>query len=182
MKNNLLLVCALLLVGLVYGQADVVITGTKKIDKKATPQQVLDSLNKRFPDASAIEVFQAPASGITKGGWTVTEYDNLPEGDEVDYYTISFKRSNAQYYGLYSRDGTLIQSKMEVKMDSIPEPIRNSLLNLSQQYPGYKIVSKNYYKKTNYSKSQEHYEITASNGKETKKVYYSADGTFVKMQ
>ena len=166
--------------GVVYSQ-DVVITGSKKINKKSTPQQVIDSLKKRFPDATAIQYYQAPASGVTKGGWAVTEEDNLPPGEELDYYTISFKRSNAQYYGLYDKDGTLIQSKMEQKLDDLPEPIRNSLKNLSQSYPGYKVTSKNYYKKTNYSKSKEYYEVTASNGKETKKVYYAADGTILKM-
>ena len=45
MKNNLLLVFATLIAGFVYGQThDVVITGSKKINKKATPQQIIDSL------------------------------------------------------------------------------------------------------------------------------------------
>ena len=183
MKNNLLLVFATLIAGFVYGQThDVVITGSKKINKKATPQQIIDSLKTRFPDATAIQYYQAPASGVTKGGWAVTEEDNLPEDGSLDYYTISFKRSNSQYYGLYSKDGTLLQSKMEQKLDDLPEPIRNSLMNLSQSYPGYKVKSKNYFKKTNYSKSKEYYEVTASNGKETKKLYYAADGTILKVK
>ena len=84
MKNNLLLVFATLIAGFVYGQThDVVITGSKKINKKATPQQIIDSLKTRFPDATAIQYYQAPASGVTKGGWAVTEEDNLPEDEEL---------------------------------------------------------------------------------------------------
>lgn len=182
MKNSLLLTITMLLVGLAHAQNDIVITGTKKVNKKSTPQQVVDSVNKRFPDATAVQYFQAPASGVTKGGWTVTEEDNLPEGESVDYYTVSFKRGSMQYYGLYAQDGTLIQSKTEEKLDKLPEPIRNSLKNLSESHPGYKVTSKNYFKKTNYSKSKEYYEVTATNGKETKKLYYSADGTILKVK
>ena len=80
MKNNLLLVFSTFIAGLVYSQQhDVVITGSKKINKKATPQQIVDSLKTRFPDATAIQYYQAPASGVSKGGWAVTEEDNLPE-------------------------------------------------------------------------------------------------------
>jgi hypothetical protein len=180
MKKHLVLIITLVLPFMINAQDDeLVITGTKKINKKLTPQQVIDSLNKHFPNAKSVQYYQAPAE-VTNKGWNITEEDNLDPDAEVDYYTISFKQEGLKYYGLYNKDGTLLKSKVEQSVDQLPEPIRASLKNLSAQYPGYKVTSKTYFKNQNYSKSKEYYEVVASNGKEVKRLVYAPDGTILK--
>ena len=180
MKKQLIFIVTLLLPFLIYGQDDEkVITGTKKISKKLTPQQVVDSLKKRFPNAKSVQYFQTTPEMANKG-WNITEEDNLDPSAEVDYYTISFKQDGLKYYGLYNKDGELLKSKVEENVDKLPDPIRASLKDLSGKYPGYKVTSKTYYKNQNYSKTKEYYEVVASNGKEVKKLVYAPDGTIIK--
>ena len=179
MKAYLTLAIALLTISMLQAQ-DIVITGTKKITKKATPQQVVDSLNKRFPNAKSVQYFEASPT-VVANGWTVAEDDNLGSGD-VDYYTISFKQDSLQYYGLYASDGTLVESKIAQKLNQLPPPVRDALNNLHQTHPGYTIVSQNYYKELNHKKSKEFYEVTAKKDNVTKKVYFAPDGSVIKVK
>ncbi|MHA4844930.1 hypothetical protein ACX0G7_12235 [Flavitalea antarctica] len=181
MKKCILIMVALLPALMLFSQNDIVITGSKKITKELTPKQVIDSLNKKFPDAKSVEYFQAPASGV-QNGWTITEEDNTTSSDEVDYYTISFKRDGLKYYGLYKKDGTLLQSKVEESVKTLPEPIQASIKTVSQDHPGYTIKKQTFYRNQNYAKTKEYYEIVAEKGKTVKRLYYQADGTLVKVK
>ena len=159
---------------------DVTIKGTKPINKDLTPQQVVDSLNKRFPNAQAVQYFQATPEMAAKG-WAISMEDNMGEAT-ADYYTISFKQEGLQYYGLYDAKGTLLECKIQQKEAQLPEAVIASLKAIKKDYPGYKVVSKSYYKQQDYSKTKEYYQVTASDGKETKVFYYSADGTLQKIK
>jgi hypothetical protein len=181
MKKYILLLIAMVPGLLLFSQNEKMITGSKKITKELTPKQVIDSLNKRFPDAKAVEYFQMPASGV-QNGWAITEDDNTTEGDEVDFYTISFKREGLKYYGLYKKDGTLLQSKVEESVASLPEPIMTHIKEVSKDHPGYTVTSKTYYRNQNYAKVKEYYEVVAVKGQTTKRLYYQADGTLVKVK
>src|ERR1700743_651965 len=70
MKKCLLLIAAVIAVVSLYAQDDIVIHASNKIDRKATPQQVIDSLKKRFPNAKAVQYYKTKAAGI-KAGWTI---------------------------------------------------------------------------------------------------------------
>lgn len=157
------------------------VSGTKKISKKLTPKQVIDSLHARFPNARAVTYYKMPADAVAKG-WSVTIEDELDADAEVDYYTIKFKRNDFQYYGLYKPDGTLVMSKYQETVTHIPDTIKSSLEKLGEKYPGYRIAMKTYYKSTNFSKSKEYYEFIAYNGKKIKKVYYDADGFLIRVK
>jgi hypothetical protein len=162
-------------------QQDLVIKCTKKVDKKYTPQQVIDSINKKFPNAKAVTYYETTPATIERG-WTVTTEDNLEASSDVDYYTVSFKQEGLQYYGLYDRNGQLLECKIQQKLDELPEPVVASLKAIAKDYPGYKVVEKNYFKQQNYSKNKEYYEVTAKNGDKVKKLYYKEDGTLIKMK
>jgi hypothetical protein len=162
-------------------QDEITITGTNRINKKLTPQQVIDSLEARFPDAKSVVYYKIPADAAKKG-WTITVDDNIDEEASIEYYTIKFKRHDFQYYGLYKPDGTLVMSKYKETITHIPESIKESLQQLSKQYPGYKVKSKTYYRNTSYSNSKEYFEFMASNGKNKKKVIYDGDGVLVKVK
>ena len=183
MKKYSLLAVVILICSLSFAQDDAVIikgTNTSKITKDMTPQQVIDELNKRFPDAKSIEYFKVPQDAVKKG-WNITEEDNL-DGATVDYYTISFKRENLKYYALFNPDGTMVKSRLEENSVTLPEPIKNSLKDLKTQYPTYKLESKTFYRNTDYSKQKEYYEIVAKDGKKQKRIFYNADGTIIKIK
>jgi hypothetical protein len=176
------LLIALLIVAVSFSASaqDLTIKGTKPISKELTPQQVVDSLQKHFPNAKSVKYYEGTPE-LTQRGWNVTTEDNLGE-QSFDYYTISFKQEGLQYYGLYDHNGILLESKIEQKETQLPEAVIASLKAIAKDYPGYKVVSKNYYKQTDYSKTKEYYQVTAKNGDKTKVFYYSPDGTLQKVK
>ena len=180
MKKYLIALTVVLASYVLNAQEDRVIKGTKPISKELTPQQVVDSLNKKFPNAQAVQYYQVPPGGADNG-WAVTDEDKMMGGD-AEYYTISFKNEKMKYYALFERDGTLVESKMEETSTELPEAVKTSLMALSKQYPGYKLVSKTYYKTQNVKKSKEYYEVVAMKGSAKKTIYYSPDGTIVKVK
>jgi len=182
MKKYLVLAIMAFVFSKLFSQDNaVVITGTGKISKNMAPHEIVDTLKKIFPDAKAVKYYKLPAEAA-KNGWTISQDDNLGPGDVVDYYTISFKRADMRYYGLFTADGTLVKEKMEQKVDKLPEPIKASIKTLSQDHPDYKIVSKTFYKNVDNNTNEEYYEILAKNGKDDKKLYYKPDGTLIKIK
>src|SRR6516225_6101580 len=137
------------------------IQGSRMISKDSTPQQVIDTLKKRFPNADAVQYFQT--SPAVANGWVVTTGDNIEAGAEVDYYTIKFKRNDFQYYGLFKADGTLVKSEFQQVNVDLPEVVKTSLKKLAadKNYKGYIIISKDYWKVENYEKHKDFYVIRA---------------------
>lgn len=182
MKKYLFLLTAFALFSSASAQDDeIVIHGTSKINKNLAPKVVVDSLNKTFPNAKAVQYYKTPKDAA-KNGWTVTEDNELGADDDIEYYTISFTRDNLKYYGLYKANGELVSSRMRQDVNKLPDPIRSSLKALDAQYPGYKVLSKTYYKNTNHSQKKEYYEVIAEKGKDKKRLFYRADGTLIKVK
>jgi hypothetical protein len=181
MKKYLL--SMIIVLGGIYAKAqgDIVITGSKPLSKKLTPQQVIDSIGKRFPDAKSIKYYSSKEDVANKG-WNVTEEDNLHSNADVEYYTVSFKQEGMNFYGLYNQDGELLQTKIEHSVDDLPDTIKSSLKELGQKYPGYKVISKTYYLKENEASKKEYYEVVAQKGDTKKRLYYSTDGTLTKVK
>jgi hypothetical protein len=162
MKSYLLIATALVLSTTVHAQEpdELVIRGSKPTSMEATPKQIIDSLNKRFPNAQAIDYYQTPATAA-KNGWTVSQDDDLDIGSEIDYYTLSFKRSDFQYYALYKADGTLVSSKYEETEASLPDAVTTAIKTLgANDYKDYKLYSKKYFKTVHHGKLKDYYEIT----------------------
>jgi len=176
----LLLFCSPIILQAQQGE-DLTIKGSKMTTKELTPKQVIDSLNKRFPDAKSIQYYKLPADAV-ENGWEVTAEDNLNSNADVDYYTIAFKREDVKYYGLYTKDGELLKSKVEQKVSEMPEKIAYSIKHLSETHPGYTITSQTYYKNTDRDKSKEYYEIVAKKEGTTKRLIYDMNGMLVKIK
>jgi hypothetical protein len=184
MKKYLFIIAFVVASPVLFSQApgeSVIIKGTKKISEKMTPQQVIDSLHEHFPDAKAVKYYKMHAD-IANRGWAISREDNLDAGDEIDYYTLTFTSDNLEYYGLYDKEGKLLVSKVVETMANLPEPIASSLTTLGQLYPGYKVISKTYFKHHNYSRSEEYYEVVAKKGNKKKTLYYLPDGTLTKVK
>ena len=143
-----------------FGQtAGVTIKASKAITKEATPQQVIDTLKKRFPNAEAVQYYQTSAAAAN--GWAVSKEDQMG-GDAAEYYTIKFKRNDFQYYALFEPDGTLVKSQFQQIDVELPEAVKASLLKLkADKYPDYQLLTKDYFKYENYDMHKEYYEITA---------------------
>jgi hypothetical protein len=161
MRKHLLLPALMCLFTAAFSQEppDVVITASKQTTKELTPQQVIDSLKKRFPNAKSVQYFQTPQSSL-KAGWTIDEEDNLDLGDDLDTYTISFKRSDFQYYALFDAHGNLLMMKYEEYDTKLPQAVRDTIAKmLGASHVNYKLVSKTHYKKENKQKKKEFYEV-----------------------
>lgn len=180
MKKYLITLAVLAISLALFAQQERVIKGIRPISRELTPQQVIDSLKARFPNATAVQYYQVPAGGVDNR-WAITDEDKMT-GQDADFYTISFKKENLKYYALYDRDGTLLKSKFEETSADLPEAVKTSLQGLSQQYPGYELVSKTYYRTQNLKKSKEYYEVVAKKGNARKTIFYSPDGTIVKVK
>ena len=159
----------------------IIIKASNKISKSMTPQQVIDSLNAHFPNAQAVKYYKAPQDVVNRG-WTVSKDDNLGPSDAIDYYTITFKNDNLDYYGLFAADGRLIRSKQENTVEHVPDAVKTSVQGLAAQHPGWKVVSKKYYKNLNSKSMEEYYEIIAQKGDAKKSLYYKPDGTLMEIK
>ena len=163
MKKYLLIATLLLSIAVFAQQQppdEMVIRGSKPTTMEATPKQIIDSLHKRFPNAQAIDYYQTPATAA-KNGWSVSQEDDLEWGNEIEYYTLSFKRSDFQWYALYKADGTLVSSKYEETEASLPDAVTTSIKTLgANDYKDYKLYSKKYFKTVHQGKQKEYYEIT----------------------
>lgn len=176
MKYHLIIAALTMISLLAQAQEEMVMRGTKKINKKLTPQQVIDSLEAKFPDARSVNYYKTGVAAA-KNGWEVTANDDLGGDAEITYYTISFKRENFKYFGLYKADGTLLRSKSEENDVDLPEPVVQSIKTIASQFPGFKVTGKTHFKRYDYTKNTEYFEITAKKGKETKRLLFSPDGT-----
>ncbi|GAO41106.1 hypothetical protein [Flavihumibacter petaseus] len=183
MKKIILLSAALAVTAISFAQdEEVKITGTKKITEDVAPSTVVADLHKRFPDAKSVEYFQVPKGGVTKQGWAVTKDDNFSPDASLDYYTISFKRDDLKYYGLYRADGTLVRSKLQENNTALPDAVKNAITNISKSHPGYTVTEQTYYKNIDHEKNTEYYEIHAEKGSTKKRVYFAPDGTVLKVK
>ena len=114
-------------------EAQRTIKASKPIDQKATPQQVIDTLKKRFPNAKSVQYYET--SGATAKGWTVSTDDHSGYSDDARYYTLKFKRDDFQYYALFEADGTLV-AELPMARKGFPPPNANSALSATAQ-PGW---------------------------------------------
>jgi hypothetical protein len=187
MKKYLLFATTLVSSIALYAQQEpdqMVIKGSKHTDMAHTPQQIIDSLHKRFPDAKSIDYYQTPATAA-KNGWTVSQEDDLDWGNEIEYYTLKFKRSDFQYYALFKANGTLVSSKYEETEAHLPDAVTAAIKQLgATDYKEYKLYSKKYFKTVNEGKTKEYYEITGikiSDNKTKKTITMDATGKVLKV-
>jgi hypothetical protein len=171
MKAYLLIATALVFSSAAYAQQiddEMVIRGSKPTTMEATPKQIIDSLHKRFPNADSIDYYQTPATAA-KNGWTVSQEDELDWGNDIEYYTLSFKRSDFQYYALFKADGTLVSSKYEETEANLPDAVTTAIKTLgATDYKDYQLFSKKYFKTVQQGKHKEYYEITGINKNDNK--------------
>jgi len=187
MKKYLLFATTLVSSIALYAQQEpdqMVIKGSKHTDMAHTPQQIIDSLHKRFPDAKSIDYYETPATAA-KNGWTVSQEDDLDYGNEIEYYTLKFKRSDFVYYALFKADGTLVSSKYEEPDTQLPDSVTTSIKQLAaSDYKDYKLYSKKYFKTIHEGKTKEYYEITGikkSDNKTKKLITMDQSGKVLKV-
>ena len=182
MKKFLLIACLFLTTFYLSAQdSTIIVKASREITKNMTPQQVIDSLHKKFPNAQAVRYYKTPKEGAANG-WQVTEENDM-SGTDLDYYTLSFKNNKIQYYGLYHADGTLVKSKLAEKEATLPEPVKATLLNMAAtDYKGWKLLTSSYHKTIDYSKHNTYYEVTAAKGTERKLLTISPEGKVLKMK
>jgi len=176
------LIVAMSTASFAQGEAQRTIKASKPIDQKATPQQVIDTLKKRFPNAEAVQYYETSAA--TAKGWAVSSDDHSGNNDKAEYYTLKFKREDFQYYALFEANGTLIKSEFQQKNVELPEAVKTSLLKLkAEKYPDYQLLTKDYFKYENYDMHKDYYQIKAvktSDNTKTKIVTVDPSGKIIK--
>lgn len=165
-------------------EADRTIKASKPISAQLTPQQVIDTLKKRFPDAKSVQYYQTSAA--TAKGWTVSQDEYGSYNEQAPYYTLKFKREDFEYYALFSADGTLIKSEFQQKDVELPEAVKASLLQLKKdKYPDYQLLTKDYFKYENYDMHKDYYKVTAvktSDAKQKKIVTVDPTGKIISVK
>ena len=167
-----------------FGQTsgELTIKGSRAVTKDSTPQQVIDTLKKRFPNAEAVQYYETSAAAAN--GWAVSTDDRMPASDVPDYYTIKFKRDDFQYYALFEANGTLVKSEFQQIDVELPEAVKASLLKLkAEKYPDYQLLTKDYFKYEDYDMHKDYYEITAvkiSDNTQKKVVVVDPTGKIIK--
>lgn len=163
----------------------VIIKGSNKISKEMTPKEIIDSLHKRFPNAEAVQYYKTSENTI-KAGWNVEEENTMGAGDELEKYTLSFKRSDFKYYALFDAHGNLLKSTYEEYDTKLPDAVKASIKKLlGDNYKDYTALSKTHYKLVDNQNHKEYYEVTVvnKNDKNNKKMITLApDGTVIKEQ
>jgi hypothetical protein len=187
MKKFLLVASVVAISNLSFGQTagELTIKGSKMVTKDSTPQQVIDTLKKRFPNAEAVQYYQTSAAAAN--GWDVSaENQSHAGGADLEYYTIKFKRHDFQYYALFEPDGTLVKSEFQQKDVELPEAVKASLLKLkADKYPDYQLHTKDYFKLEDYDMHKDYYQITAvktSDNTEKKIVTVDPTGKIIKVK
>ena len=154
------LLVAISAVSFAQEEAQRTIKASKQISEQLTPQQVIDTLKKRFPNAESVQYYQTSAA--TANGWNVSSDDYSSYNQQADYYTLKFKREDFEYYALFAADGTLIKSEYRQKDVELPEAVKASLIQLKKdKYPDYQLRTKDYFKYENYDMHKDYYKITA---------------------
>jgi hypothetical protein len=168
MKKYLLLALTSLISASLYAQpaqTDIVLKGSTSTTIKATPQQIIDSLKRKFPNAKAVQAYKTSPEAL-KNGWLVTKEDNLhSDRGDVERYTLSFKNADFQCYGLFDADGTMLRAKFQQNNATLPKATQAQILKVGADdfYKGYKVVSKTYYKEVNYKTHTNYYEVVVVN-------------------
>jgi hypothetical protein len=185
MKNFVLLIlfmCCVCLANAQDEEKEVVIHASTKIPIEATPKHIIDSLKKRFPNARAVQYYKTNAAAA-KAGWKIEEENDMAFADDLDAYTISFKRNDFQYYALFDADGTLLKSKYQENGAKLPAAVKASLQHLAgDNAKNYTVVSRTYFKRVDHKWQREYYEVTAVNNKDKKDrktITVASDGTII---
>lgn len=152
----------------------------KQISPDETPPAVKEALKKDFPDAiKDIQYFMVPKN-MVNSEWGVAMSESMKSGDK-DYYTVEMKGEGGGFvYGLYNKDGELEVMKMEANDFALPKEIVTHAT--SGEYKGYKIQSQKYkcYKVIDKRTNTEYVQVETKKGDDTKTLYYTPKGEFIR--
>lgn len=182
MKKQFLLIPVIACFMYAMGQEDeLIISGTTKINRQLTPQPVIDSFYKTFPQAIALEYYQV-SSYAARSAWTVDEADSLVSLGDENCYLLIIKRDGLKFYSLFSAGGELVMTKLkEEDVTALPSPVQASLRTIHKDYPGYRIRSQAFYKNQDHARHL-YYEVIAERGNQLQRFFYARNGTLVKSE
>ena len=152
----------------------------KKISPSETPEPIKEALKKDFPDAiKDIHYYMVP-NNMVDSEWGVAMKESAKSGDNA-YYTVEMKGKGGGFvYGLYNQDGELEVMKMEANDFELPKEIVTHAT--TGDYQGYKIQSQKYkcYKVVDKRTNTEYVQVETKKGDDTKTLYYTPQGAFIR--
>jgi hypothetical protein len=126
----------------------------QKIKDADVPKPVMDAFKKQYPGTNA------------------KEWEKEKDGE----YEAEFKMNNKEMSASYKADGTFIESEQEIKLDDLPQAIKNSI---SKSYPDFKIEEAC---RITSADGKTMYEAEIEKGKEEFDVIYDSAGNFIKKE
>lgn len=180
MKNFLLILLLLSASRLMLAQSQDALTMTaKKISNSDTPAAVVAAVEKDFPNYKVTDFYVLPAKDVN-AVWDVNVTDNLQANENIDHYTVQLKGAKGgSYYGLYDKEGNRIMSKLKEINQPLPKAVSSAIV-ADPKYKGYTLQSDMHVKTIDHKKSQEFWEVTVKKGSDSKKLFYTPDGKFIK--
>jgi hypothetical protein len=152
----------------------------KEISPDETPDAIKEALKKDFPNAiKDIQYYMVP-DNMVNSEWGVAMNESVQKGNS-DYYTVEMKGSGGGFvYGLYNKNGELEVMKMEANDFDLPKEIVTHAT--SGSYEGYEIQSQKYkcYKVVDKRTNTEYVQVEVKKDNDTKTLYYTPQGAFIR--
>jgi hypothetical protein len=183
MKNALGLFFLLMSPGTISAQTDeIVLRNTNLIQKQQTPRAVIDSFEKRYANANDVRYYETSLAAAKKAWIMVSSRSKSWPSENTTYYTVSFRIKDFHRYSLFEKNGKLVKHKAEQKKSTAPGPVKHAVASVSRVLPGYAINGKTCFKVFHVDSGNEYYEMIATNGSDTRHLYYTPNGYLVKVK
>jgi hypothetical protein len=172
----LLILCCF--TGVLQAQDEEVIVDATKVNNKAVPKSVQDSLKKNFPNMTLKQVLKMPLKTY-KSNWEVTENNlsDVSSGDfDVYVLNISGKRGG-NLEASYDESGRLIEAKELIINSRLPQNVSTYIV---KNYKGYLIDSDKIKRTIRPDKTEQQIEVGVHKGSDKKRLFFDNGGNFIK--
>lgn len=161
---------------------DIVLRDASKISRQQVPKLVIDSFEHLYPGADAVRYYHTPLAAA-KNAWIMISSKSKSWPDEnTTYYTLSFSIKKRQCYALFDKRGKSVKYKSEQKKGQVPSPVKQAVTRVSRVFPGYAATGDNWFKVLHVDSGNSYYEVTITDGSDTKLLYYTPNGHLVKVK
>ncbi len=168
--KNLILIMALNVAALT-SSAQIAKVALKPTDKAATPQVVLDSIKKAFPQPISQTLSKITAQNYGKE-WDV-EISPASAEESPLYYEVFIHNKSGRYTAIYNKDGNLLKMKQIFKDAALPEPVNQTL---QAKYSDWKLLSKEERVSNDGKRAFLEYKVLLKKGPIKKAVYFDESG------
>jgi hypothetical protein len=168
--KKLILIMALNVAALA-SSAQIAKVALKPTNNSKTPQVVLDSIKKAFPEPISQTLSTITAQNYGKQ-WDV-EISPASEEESPLYYQVFIHNKTGRYTAIYDKNGNLLKMKQTLKNISLPEAVNQTI---QSKYNGWSLLDKEERIENNGKKASTEYKVLLKKGLIKKAVYFDDNG------